>query len=486
MTEPFGKPHSGPSQPSGATAHLDQLLRLMTDKGASDLHLRPKRPPLLRVHGKLIPVDSEPIGTEVIKEMVAMILTPGQKVQLEDKMSVDLGYGVAGLARFRGNVFRQRGTLAAVFRRIPYEVQSLEDLELPEVLREMTHIKSGLILVTGPTGSGKSTTLAAMMKYILGHRPIHVITIEDPVEFLFADDLATVSQRQIGTDTVSFPEALRNALRQDPDVILVGEMRDPETVATVITAAETGHLVFSTLHTNSATQSVDRILDTFPGDQQRQVRLQLGQILKGVISMKLVDRQDGSGQVAALEIMRASPRINDLVEKGETEPLLEEIESSVSYYRMQSMNQSLLSLMVHGTISYEEAMHQSIDPEDLSLKLRKMFPNLEEAGDDMSPSTADFSQITELQQFRRLYEEQEEKQKLLMAEKDEVIADLERAVEEKDEAIAANKAQIEELGQQQTQLTSEYNRLRQEAQGKIDKLSERIRELNQRLMATSK
>ncbi|MDH4067087.1 MAG: PilT/PilU family type 4a pilus ATPase [Acidobacteriota bacterium] len=486
MTEPFRQPHPTKRLAPGARAHLDQLLRLMTDKKASDLHLRPMRPPLLRIHGKLIPVDAEPVPSEVISEMVAAILSPSQKVQLEERMSVDLGYGVAGLARFRGNVFRQRGTLAAVFRRIPFEIQSLEELELPEVLREMTHLRSGLILVTGPTGSGKSTTLAAMMKYVLAYRPIHVITIEDPVEFLFADDLATVSQRQIGTDTTSFPEALRNALRQDPDVILVGEMRDLETVSTVITAAETGHLVFSTLHTNSATQSVDRILDTFPGAQQRQVRIQLAQILKGVISMKLVARQDGSGQVAALEIMRSSPRICDLIEKGQTEPLTEEIESSVSYYRMQSMNQSLLSLMVHGTISCDEAMHQSHDPEDLSLKLRRMFPNLEETEDTMSPSTADFSQITELQQFRKLYEEQEEKQRLLLSAKDERIAELKRTIEDREESLAAQQVQIDELSQQQSQLTGEYNRLRQEAQQKIDKLSERIRELNQRLMVSAK
>lgn len=485
QTPPPAQRQTLPSR-GGAQAHLDQLLRLMTDKGASDLHLRPNRPPLLRVHGKLIPVDSEPIAGGVITEMIAAILTPAQKTLLGEKLSVDLGYGVAGLARFRGNVFYQRGTLAAVFRRIPFEIEGLDDLELPEVLRELTHLKSGLVLVTGPTGSGKSTTLAAMLKHVVESLPVHVISIEDPVEFLFSDDVATVTQRQVGTDTTSFSEALRNALRQDPDVILVGEMRDLETVGTVITAAETGHLVFSTLHTNSATQSVDRILDTFPASQQRQIRVQLAQVLKGVISMKLVARKDGSGQVAALEIMRASPRISSLIEKGETEPLMEEIESSVSHYRMQSMNQSLLSLMVHGTISYEEAMHQSPDSDDLSLKLRNMFPNLEEGEEDMSPSTADFSQITELQQFRKLYEEQEEKQQLQLTEKDTVIVGLESRVEETEKATEAARKQIEEMSQKQTQLTSEYKRLRQEAQQKIDKLSERIKELNQRLMAAAK
>jgi twitching motility protein PilT len=465
--------------------HLDQLLHLMTDKGASDLHLRPMRPPLLRINGRLMPVDSEPLSPDEIEGMIEAILNPAQLEQLESIMAVDLGYGVSGLARFRGNIFKQRGTLAAVFRRVPYETMSLEDLGLPEVLEEFTHLRSGLVLVTGPAGSGKSTTLAALLKKVTTSQPVHVVTIEDPIEFLFADEVATVSQREIGTDTPGFSEALRNAMRQDPDVMMVGEMRDPETVATVISAAETGHLVFSTLHTISATQSVDRILDTFPGDQQRQIRTQLAQILKGVVSMKLVDKQDGTGRVPAVEIMRLSPRIGELIENGETDTVAEEVESSVAYYRMQSMNQSLLALLAHGTISYSEAMSQSPDPEDLSLKLRKMFPSIEERGGDMSPSTADFSQILELQQFKRLYEEQEEKHKARLLQRDETISDLERSVAEREQESAATRAQVQELTQQQQQLRSEYNRLRQEAQEKIDKLSARIKELNQRLMGAN-
>jgi twitching motility protein PilT len=459
--------------------HLDQLLRLMTDKKASDLHLRPMRPPLLRVNGRLMPVDSDPL------QPVQAILNPAQKEHLEKFMALDLGYGVSGLARFRGNIFMQRGTLAAVFRRVPYETSTLEELGLPDVLQELTELRMGLVLVTGPTGCGKSTTLASLLKYITGSRPVHLVTIEDPIEFLFGDSVATVSQREVGTDTPGFRAALRNAMRQDPDVIMVGEMRDPETVATVISAAETGHLVFSTLHTNSATQSIDRILDTFPGDQQRQVRIQLAQVLKAVVSMKLVERADGEGRVPAVEIMRASPRISELVEKGETEPLVEELESSVAYHRMQSMNQSLLALLAHGTISYAEAMSQSPEPEDLSLKLRKMFPSIEERGGDMSPSTADFSQILELQQFKRLYEEQEEKHKSRLKERDETISGLEQTIGDRDDEISATKVQLQELAEQQQQLRSEYNRLRQEAQEKIDKLSARIKELNQRIMAAN-
>ncbi|HXU47137.1 MAG TPA: PilT/PilU family type 4a pilus ATPase [Thermoanaerobaculia bacterium] len=461
---------------------LDKLLRIMTDRKASDLHLKPTRPPLLRIAGRLMPIDMQPLRPEEITEMVGKILNPTQKARLEQQMSVDLGYGVHGLARFRGNIYVQRGTFAAVFRRVPFEIRGLSELELPKVLLEFSDLPMGLILVTGPTGSGKSTTLAALIRHIVTRRPAHVITIEDPVEFLFTDDVASISQREVGTDTVSFKEALRNAMRQDPDVIMVGEMRDPETVSTVITAAETGHLVFSTLHTNSATQTVDRILDTFPPEQQGQVRTQLAQVLKGVVSMKLVERHDGNGLVASLEIMRSSPKIMKMIEQGETGQLLEEVESSVGYYRMQSMNQSLLALLVHGTISYAEAMRQSSDPEDLSLKLRKMFPEIEIRGGEMSPTTSDFAEILELQQFRKLYEEQEEKTKMRIAEKDQELDDMRSAVHARDEQLEEARLRHADAIKEQERLKGDYGRLRQEAQEKIDKLMERIKELNQKLV----
>ncbi|MDX1501442.1 MAG: PilT/PilU family type 4a pilus ATPase [Thermoanaerobaculia bacterium] len=463
---------------------LDKLLRLMTDKEASDLHLKPMRPPLLRVHGRLMPIDSDPLTPEQVEEMLMEILRPQQKKQLEENLAVDLGYGVHGLARFRGNIYLQRGTMAGSFRRIPYKIQSLDDLELPVVLKEFTTLNMGLVLVTGPTGSGKSTTLAALLRHISTRRMVHILTIEDPIEFLFADHMSTISQREVGTDTPTFAEALRNALRQDPDVIMVGEMRDPETVATVITAAETGHLVFSTLHTNSASQTVDRVLDNFPASQQKQVRAQLAQVLKGVVSMKLVERAGGEGRVAALEILRASPRACELIEKAETTELLHEMEGSVSYYGMQSMNQSLLALLVHGTITYEEAMEQSPDPEDLSLQLRKMFPSIEQQGGDMT-STSDFSQILELQEFRKLYEEQEEKQKLRLEEKDSEIERLNDEIRDLQARAEQDRAQIEEFNRQQERMRAEYKRLRDEAQAKIDKLSERIKELNQKLLSNA-
>jgi twitching motility protein PilT len=464
---------------------LDQLLRFMTEKGASDLHLKPTRPPLLRINGRLVPIEAEALKPPEIQRMLEGILTPKQREKLEETMAVDLGYGVHGLARFRGSIYIQRGTMAACFRRVPYEIQSVEDLELPEVLLDFCDLPMGLVLVTGPTGSGKSTTLAALIKHITARRPVHVITIEDPMEFLLTDGVATISQREVGTDTTSFTEALKNALRQDPDVIMVGEMRDPETIQTVITAAETGHLVFSTLHTNSAGQTVDRILDTVPAGQQKQVRAQLGLVLKGVVSMQLVEKLDGSGRTAALEVMKSSPKISKLVEEGETAAILEEIESSVGYYRMQSMNQSLLALLVHGTITYAEAMRQSPDPEDLSLKLRKMFPKIEEVGTDMA-STSDFSQILELQEFRKLYEEQEEKIKIKLAEKDRQLAAIQAQLEERDRHLDEARQRIQSMSQEREKLRADYNRLRQEAQEKIDKLMERIKELNQRLMGDEK
>ncbi|HEX2643194.1 MAG TPA: PilT/PilU family type 4a pilus ATPase [Thermoanaerobaculia bacterium] len=460
---------------------LDRLLKLMTDKGASDLHLKPTRPPLLRITGRLLPLESEPLKPDELSDMLLKILTPPQKARLDERMSVDIGYGVRGLARFRGNIYMQRGTIAASFRRVPYSIKTVQDLDLPQVLLDFCDLNQGLVLVTGPTGSGKSTSLAAMIRHIASRRPVHVITIEDPMEFLFTDDMASISQREVGTDTVSFSEALRNAMRQDPDVIMVGEMRDPETVSTVITAAETGHLVFSTLHTNSATQTIDRILDTFPSDQQAQVRAQLAQVIKGVVSMKLVERLDGSGLVAALEIMRGSPKVAKMIENGETSGLLEEVESSVGYYRMQSMNQSLLALLVHRTITYAEAMRQSPDPEDLSLKLRKMFPLIEE----QTMSTSDFSEILELQQFKKLYEEQEEKVKLRIAEKDDELAAMQASVRARDEQIEEARVRLQEMAQDREKLRGDYTRLRQEAQEKIDKLMERIKELNQRLMGGS-
>ena len=465
---------------AGQVLDIDQLLTIMTKQEASDLHLKPTRPPLLRLNGKLLPLKTDPLTIEDMQRVVDKVLKKdSQRERLEKQMAVDVGYGVPGVARFRGNVYLQRGNLAAVFRRVPFQVKSLEELDLPAVLGDFCKLHQGLVLVTGPTGSGKSTTLAAIIKWVVANRPVHVITIEDPMEFLFADNVASISQRELGTDTLSYAEALKNSLRQDPDVIMVGEMRDPETIQTVITAAETGHLVFSTLHTNSATQTIDRILDSFPPEQQGQVRSQLSLVLRSVISMKLVQRADGGGRVAALEIMRNSPKIAEMIEKGDTTHLHDELEASVGYYRMQSMNHSLMALLVHGTITYKEAMESSTDPEDLSLKLRKMFPNLEVEGDAVPDS--DFAEIQELQQFRKLYEEQELKTRDQLSQKDEVIQGLEQTIADRDQRIQDMDARLDEARQEHEKMRGDYQRLQEEAQQKMNKLMERIKELNQRL-----
>lgn len=466
---------------------LNDLLAFMASKQASDLHLKPMRPPLLRVGGKLVPVKSDPLKPADLERMLLPLLNHAQKERFDRTQSVDLGYGVPGVARFRGNIFQQRGTISAVFRRIPFQILNIDQLELPDAVRDLCSIPDGLVLVTGPTGSGKSTTLAAMISEVGSTEPLHVVTIEDPIEFLFQDKMAAISQREVGTDTPTFREALRNAMRQDPDIVMVGEMRDPETIATVLTAAETGHLVFSTLHTNNAAQTIDRIIDAFPVEQHKQVRSQLALVLRGILSLKLVKRIDGS-LTAAVEVLKNSPKIAKLIEEGNTKDILDEMEGSVGYYKMQSMNQSLVALLVHQKITYKDAMELSSDPEDLSLKLRKLFPGIEErhrqGGGEMAPSFADFSQITELMEIKRLYEEQDDKFRSRLMEKEEEIEALRHDLEFRDQQLRSmtdSSPKDEEL----TRVRAEYERLRTEAQTKINQLQERIKELNQKLVAAT-
>jgi len=369
------------AQPAQAAAPqqqltLNDLLVYMSKQQASDLHLKPMRPPLIRLRGKLLPVaGTEPLKPVDLEKMLLPILNRTQRDKFDHMQSVDFGYGVPGVARFRGNMYMQRGTVGAVFRRIPIQIMTLDQLELPTSIADLSHISDGLVLVTGPTGSGKSTTLAAMILEIAEHEPLHIVTIEDPIEFLFIDRVAAISQREVGTDTPAFKEALRNAMRQDPDVIMVGEMRDVDTMQTVMTAAETGHLVFSTLHTNNAAQTIDRIIDTFPADQHKQIRSQLALVLRGIISLKLVKSREGN-MTAVVEILKNSPRIAKLLEDGHTKDILEEMESSVGLYRMQSMNQSLIALLAYQKITYQDAMALSSDADDLSLKLRNLLIDL--------------------------------------------------------------------------------------------------------------
>jgi twitching motility protein PilT len=462
---------------------LIDLLKFMARKEASDLHLKAMRPPLLRIKGRLISVNTEALQPAEHEQMLFEILTPAQKHRLEQYQSVDVGYGLPGVARFRVNLYVQRGSLAAAFRRIPYQIRRSEELGLPEILETLARIQAGMVLVTGPTGSGKSTTLAAILQTIIETRPVHIVTIEDPIEYLFSGGKAAVSQREVGTDTPSFPEALKNLMRQDPDVIMVGEMRDWPTIQTAVTAAETGHLVLSTLHTNSAGQSIDRIIDTCPPGQQQQLRSQLALVLKAIVSMKLIEKSDGSGLTPVCEIMINSPKIAKHIEIGETKEILPEIESSVAYYRMQSMNQSLLALLVNGKITYTRAIEISTDPEDLSLKIRKLFPQIEDGqrGGPMA-SDNDFSAIVQLMDAKHLYEEQEEKWKLRLAEKEAEIA---RYVEQLNLANQHGEGRgqtIASLEEEINRLRAENERLQREQQTKLLQLNERIKELNQRVL----
>ncbi len=466
---------------------LNDLLVYMSKQQASDLHLKPMRPPLVRVQGKLIPIKTDPLKPADLEKMLMPLLNKAQREKFEAHQAVDFGYGVPGVARFRANVYLQRGTVGAVFRRIPIQVASVDTLELPISVSEMTQIPDGLVLVTGPTGSGKSTTLAAMILNIAEHEPLHIVTIEDPIEFLFQDKVAAISQREVGTDTPTFKEALRNAMRQDPDVIMVGEMRDVETIQTVLTAAETGHLVFSTLHTNNAAQTLDRIIDAFPADQHKQIRGQLSLVLRGIISLKLIKTVDGK-MTAAVEILKNSPRVAKLIEDGLTKDLLEEMENSVGLYRMQSMNQSLIALLAHQKITYQDAMELSSDADDLSLKLRKIFPQIEERvrqGGDMAPSYSDFSQITELMDIKRLYEEQEVQWRQRMIDKEEEIENLRHDLEFQRSQVHQQQGGDKQKDDEILRLRGESERLRSDAQAKITQLQERIKELNQKLMASA-
>jgi twitching motility protein PilT len=480
-------PSSAPAQAETQAITLNDLLVYMAARQASDLHLKPMRPPLMRVQGKLVPIPGvPPLRPADLDRLLMPLLSRSQREKFDQLQSVDFGHGVPGVARFRANCYMQRGTAGAVFRRIPIQILGLDALELPLAIRELTQIPDGLVLVTGPTGSGKSTTLAAMISEIAEHEPLHIVTIEDPIEFLFTDRVAAISQREVGTDTPNFREALRNAMRQDPDVIMVGEMRDVETITTVLTAAETGHLVFSTLHTNNAAQTIDRIIDAFPPEQHKQIRSQLSLVLRGIISLKLIKSSDGK-LTAAVEILKNSPQIARMIDEGQTKDILEAMESSVGLYRMQSMNQSLIALLAHQKISYKDAMALASDPDDLSLKLRKLFPQLEQRqGAEMAPSYSDFSQITELMDIKRLYEEQESQWRQRLMDKDEEVERLRHDAEWRAQQLAQQQQSSGGRDEEIARMRSDNERLRADAQAKITQLQERIKELNQKLMAAQK
>lgn len=353
------------------TMKLEEILKLAVEKSASDVHLKAGMTPIIRRHGSLRPLATEiaPLTGEGIEEMAISILNEEQKVHYAQFKEVDVGYGVPGVGRFRISIFKQRGTTRMVLRHIPHKVPNLKDLKLPALLDKMVKVERGLILVTGATGSGKSSTLAAMVDAINHHENKHILTIEDPIEFLIRDRKSLITQREIGIDTPSFAKALRAGLRQDPDVILIGEMRDRETVEIAMQAAETGHLVYSTLHTVDTTETINRILSFFDAESQKQIRLQLGATLKAVISQRLCTRKDGSGYVPAVEIMISTPRIREMIEKPEaTQDILNAIEEGAQAYGMQSFDQSLMSLLQADLISYPEALSHCARPEDFKVR----------------------------------------------------------------------------------------------------------------------
>ena len=349
---------------------IDDLLRIATGHAASDLHLKVGSFPVMRIGGELRPLADVPrLKPEDTLDMAFAMMSNRQKQRFKEVSEVDIGYGVFGLGRFRANIFQQRGTVSIVLRVIPDQTRSTAELGMPPVIDRIAEERRGLILVTGATGSGKSTTLAAIIDRINAHRSGHIVTIEDPIEFLHRDKLSFVTQREVEVDTRSFAEALRGALRQDPDVILVGEMRDHETIETALTAAETGHLVLSTLHTLDATETVMRIVSSFPSHQQKSVRIQLAGILKAVISMRLVRAAKGAGRVAAVEVMVSTALIRDyIINEAKTSLIREAIAAGASQYGMQSFDQSLFHLLQAGLISMEEALHNASNPDEFKMR----------------------------------------------------------------------------------------------------------------------
>ncbi|HEY3434529.1 MAG TPA: type IV pilus twitching motility protein PilT [Solirubrobacterales bacterium] len=344
---------------------LNELLKSMVEQGASDLHLTTNSPPQIRLDGKLKPLSFPPLSPSETKQIAYSILTDNQKHRLEENLEIDFSFGIKGLARFRANVFHQRGAIAAAFRTIPYEIRTFRDLNLPPIVEKICEKPRGLVLVTGPTGSGKSTTLAAMIDKVNRERAEHIITIEDPVEYLHSHKKCIVNQRELHADTHSFANALRSALREDPDVVLIGEMRDFETVESALRIAETGHLTFATLHTNSAAQTINRIVDIFPAHQQGQIRVQLSFVLEGILCQSLLPKATGKGRVMAMEILIPNSAIRNLIREDKIHQIYGMMQTGQTKFGMQTMNQSLASLYFRRLISLQLAMARSSHPDEL-------------------------------------------------------------------------------------------------------------------------
>ncbi|MCP2605077.1 type IV pilus twitching motility protein PilT [Candidatus Aminicenantes bacterium AH-873-B07] len=345
---------------------LQEFLKITIERNATDLHITTNVPPMIRINGVLVPIDHPPLTASDTKNLIYSVLNDAQKKKFEENLELDFSFGIKGLARFRANIFMQRGAVAGAFRRIPWEIYSFEYLGIPPRVAELCTKPRGLILVTGPTGSGKSTTLAAMINKINSERACHIVTIEDPIEYLHQHKRAIVNQRELHSDTLSYANALRSVLREDPDVVLIGEMRDLETVEAALNIAETGHLTFATLHTNSAAQSITRIIDIFPPHQQPQVRTQLSLVLEGVLTQALLPKADGSGVVLAMEILIPTPAIRNLIREDKIHQIYSVMETSGEKHGMQTFNQSLANLYFKKLITLETAMSYSHYPEELA------------------------------------------------------------------------------------------------------------------------
>ncbi|MCH2171187.1 type IV pilus twitching motility protein PilT [Myxococcota bacterium] len=362
-------------------SNMHQLLKTMIEKGASDLHITIGTPPQLRIDGKLHPMRLPPLTATDTKQFCYSVLTDAQKQKFEETNELDLSFSVQKLSRFRGNIYMQRGNVAGAFRVIPFKIKTFEELSLPSVCAELTQKPRGLVLVTGPTGSGKSTTLASMIDRINNERNEHIVTIEDPIEYLHHHKGCVVNQREVGADTETFTQALKHILRQDPDIVLVGEMRDLETIEAALTLAETGHLCFATLHTNSAVQTINRIVDVFPPHQQAQIRAQLSFVLEGVMCQSLLPRANGPGRVMALEVMIPNPAIRNLIREDKVHQIYSAMQVGQERFSMQTMNQSLANLYQRRLVSLEDALGRSGDHEELRTLIRQGAHSSSQAAD---------------------------------------------------------------------------------------------------------
>ncbi len=345
---------------------IQELLKITVERDASDLHITTHIPPQIRIHGRLIPIDHPPLTPSETKTLVYSLLTDRQKKHFEENLELDFSFGIKKLGRFRGNVFMQKSSVAAAFRRFLPVMWSFSQLGLPQRLSQLCYLPRGLVLVTGPTGCGKSTSLACMIDYINRRRDVHIVTIEDPIEYFFTPKKAIINQRELFVDTLSYQNALRSVLREDPDVVLIGEMRDTETVEASLRVAETGHLTFSTLHTNSAPESISRIIDVFPAQYQTQVRIMLSMTLEAVITQSLLPRADGNGRVLACEILIPNPAVRNLIRENKIHQIYGVMQMGQEQFGMQTFNQSLANLYFEKSISYETAMQVSSKPDELT------------------------------------------------------------------------------------------------------------------------